>query len=404
MAVAVNPVTNKIYVASFYRDNVTVIDGATNDTVLVPTGDYPIAVAVNPVTNRIYVANENSNNVTVIDGATNDTTSVPAAGQPVGVAVNPATNRIYVASRSSNTVTVIDGATNDTALVPLRYASTGVAVNPVTNKIYVTNQEDQVAIIDGATNDTTSVPAGDSPWAVAVNPVTNRIYVPNYSSNNVTVIDEVPESDTRVWSVVDALPGDTTVSARPSLTGRGVNRWPLAATRIEGVLTGLNSAQRSWNWAQVTGGAGTDSVSWEYNWGTDSLILGENFVLCLALESDASIMNNLGLGTPFAGNLEVYPVYRMESPGGAEERTSAERRMANGPTIVRGVLFLPRDMTELPGNSDRVPRPVLLDISGRKVMDLAPGANDVRALAPGVYFCTLDDGTRRSIRKVVLTE
>jgi hypothetical protein len=29
---------------------------------------------------------------------------------------------------------------------------------------------------------------------------------------------------------------------------------------------------------------------------------------------------------------------------------------------------------------------VLLDAAGRKVMDLKPGANDVRALAPGVYF------------------
>lgn len=36
----------------------------------VPAGTSPFAVAVNPATNRIYVANINSNNVTVIDGAT----------------------------------------------------------------------------------------------------------------------------------------------------------------------------------------------------------------------------------------------------------------------------------------------------------------------------------------------
>ena len=34
-------------------------------------------MAVNPVTNKIYVANQDSNNVTVIDGATNSTTTVP---------------------------------------------------------------------------------------------------------------------------------------------------------------------------------------------------------------------------------------------------------------------------------------------------------------------------------------
>jgi len=66
-AVAVNPVTNKIYVAG---GNVTVIDGATNDTTLVPAGADPRVVALNPVTNKIYVANIGSDNVTVIDGIT----------------------------------------------------------------------------------------------------------------------------------------------------------------------------------------------------------------------------------------------------------------------------------------------------------------------------------------------
>ena len=40
-------------------------------------------MAVNPATNKIYVANWTSNNVTVIDGATNATTTV-SAGIPCG--------------------------------------------------------------------------------------------------------------------------------------------------------------------------------------------------------------------------------------------------------------------------------------------------------------------------------
>jgi aminopeptidase N len=59
-----------------------------------------------------------------------------------------------------------------------------------------------------------------------------------------------------------------------------------------------------------------------------------------------------------------------------------------GPTIVRGVLFLPRDMTETSEVSDRVPRPALVDASGRIVLGLHAGANDVSRLAPGVYFVT----------------
>ena len=77
----------------------TVIDGATNATTTVAAGTEPLAVAVNPVTNKIYVANRRSgNNVTVIDGATNATTTVPSGTHPEAVAVNPVTNKIYVAN------------------------------------------------------------------------------------------------------------------------------------------------------------------------------------------------------------------------------------------------------------------------------------------------------------------
>ena len=63
----------------------TVIDGATNSTTTVSAGFSPMAVAVNPVTNKIYVANfDGSNNVTVIDGATNATTTVSVGTEPVG--------------------------------------------------------------------------------------------------------------------------------------------------------------------------------------------------------------------------------------------------------------------------------------------------------------------------------
>jgi hypothetical protein len=64
----------------------------------------------------------------------------------------------------------------------------------------------------------------------------------------------------------------------------------------------------------------------------------------------------------------------------------AEEHSADGPrlaaTIVRGVLFLGGDCPR----TGTVPKAVLLDISGRKVIDLKPGANDVRSLAPGVYL------------------
>jgi YVTN family beta-propeller protein len=139
-AVAVNPVTNKIYVANYNyttngNSNVTVIDGATNSATTVAVGPNPDAVAVNPNTNMIYVANGNSSSgtVTVIDGATNNTTTIAAGGDPIAFAVNAVTNQIYVANFSSQTVTVIDGATNNTTTVAVGDGPWAVAVNPNTN-------------------------------------------------------------------------------------------------------------------------------------------------------------------------------------------------------------------------------------------------------------------------------
>ena len=51
-------------------------------TTTVAAGDGPHAVAVNPVTNKLYVANSDGASVTVIDGATNDTATVAVGWEP----------------------------------------------------------------------------------------------------------------------------------------------------------------------------------------------------------------------------------------------------------------------------------------------------------------------------------
>ena len=202
VALAVNPLTNKIYVVNNLANDVTVIDGATDDVSTVATGHSPEAVAVNPITDKIYVANADGT-VTVIDGTTNATSTVQAGSGPVSVAVNPVTNKIYVANSRGNNMTVIDGASNTIITVATGAFPYAVAVNPVTNKIYVANNSnsskgDSVTVIDGVTNATTTVAAGTNPIAVAVNPVTNKIYVANSSSNNVTVIDGANNTTTTV--------------------------------------------------------------------------------------------------------------------------------------------------------------------------------------------------------------
>ena len=73
---------------------------------------------------------------------------------------------------------------------------------------------------------------------------------------------------------------------------------------------------------------------------------------------------------------------RVADGAGVMETPNAGVRATNtGPTVVGGVLFLPGDRGPRTGD-----RAALHDVAGREVLDLKPGANDVRALAPGVYF------------------
>ncbi len=216
-AEAVNPVTDKIYIANNAgsSENVTVIDGLTNSTLTIPSGITPYSLAVNPATNQIYVAVENSNNVMVIDGATNTAVIVAAGLAPESIAVNPVTNKIYAANGGSNNVTVIDGATNSVTILPAGERPIAVAANPVTNRIYVVNggdangQPNTVTVIDGATNSTTSVAVSANPVAVAVNSVTNQIYVA--TNENVTVIDGATNGTT-VIPIVDTNPNTLAVN------------------------------------------------------------------------------------------------------------------------------------------------------------------------------------------------
>jgi hypothetical protein len=102
------------------------------------------------------------------------------------------------------------------------------------------------------------------------------------------------------------------------------------------------------------------------------------------------------------GNSEMYYKHDSAATAIAEGTTPPGRGLRPATTIIRGVLLLPRDMTEIrSGISDRVPMPALLDASGREVLALRPGPNDVSRLAPGVYFVK---GTQaQAVQKVVLT-
>ena len=235
--IAVNPTTNKVYVANTGSNTVSVIGGGgdiTNPPHIIKNirvGNQPDAIAVNPTTNKVYVANTGSNTVSMIDGKTNNVTSVikVTGKQPLGIAVNPKTNKVYVANTGNNTVSVIkDDGSNTNKNIVIKNVLVGknltsIAVNPTTNKIYVTNTgSNTVSVIDGTTDRITSnvtLPFYiDQYNTVAVNPKTNKIYViglvrGQFSIINSTTDKIIPSKNQQAEDVMSALGGGPTTLA-----------------------------------------------------------------------------------------------------------------------------------------------------------------------------------------------
>lgn len=185
-------------------------DGGPNVIATVKAGKAPGGMAINAVTDKIYVANRDGKTLTVLDGKTNTTTTVKLPMDPGRMVVNDVTNKIYVRSWRG---TVIDGATNATGVVRVGLNPQWITSNTRTNKIYVTYfflsdathefpfdsrgtpapMDNSVTVIDGAlfkaaTTQFPGLPVS-VPIVIAVNPATNRIYITHFPSEDVTVMD-----------------------------------------------------------------------------------------------------------------------------------------------------------------------------------------------------------------------
>jgi YVTN family beta-propeller protein len=167
-AVAVNPVTNKAYVANTLSDTVTVIDGSDDSTTSVAIGDGPRALAVNPVTSKVHVANLTSENVTVI---TRDRTQP----SPLTTAIAPLPGNTTTTAVTGFSFTATSAFTPtappvhqiyyqvDTRTGPrLRATPDGASVSSDTNDPFPENNSDSHLVTFASLGTTGSINCGDS--------------------------------------------------------------------------------------------------------------------------------------------------------------------------------------------------------------------------------------------------
>lgn len=215
--VAVNPRTNRIYVADEGARELTVVDGGSHDIVahiptevgvVNPPGGMASKLDVSVAQNRIYlsrtvkdlVTNDVTSFVDIYDGETNSALpSITVASGSSSVfpyaSVDDTRSHLYVSGQSDTSgffvnVYNLDDNSLIKTLVNVTYTRESL-VSPVSGLLYLAGGNySPVAIVDPSTDfNLSSVPAGDIPGQMAVNVKSNRIFVIDRLGHDITVIN-----------------------------------------------------------------------------------------------------------------------------------------------------------------------------------------------------------------------
>lgn len=202
-AVVVNSlaVPPRAYVANFWSGTLSVVDeSSTTLTATVSVGgDHgggtPRALALDPsgAVQKLYVAEYGTGNVSVWNAETYQLiTRIPVGSRPRGLGIFSSLERkrIYVLNSASNTVSVIDGNTDTVvATLPTGVAPKAVAVDTTTGWAWITNEKsNSVTAVDASDTVAATVAVGVRPIGIAIDPANGRVFVANTASNNVSVI------------------------------------------------------------------------------------------------------------------------------------------------------------------------------------------------------------------------
>jgi hypothetical protein len=235
---------------------------------------------------------------------------------------------------------------------------------PPHNKLYVgsTSAPTHIYVVDGAGDSIiTTLQTSAAPQFLSYDIGNDRVYI-TLRDSGLNVYD--PGSDTLMASIQIAYP------STPSLdNGRfgDANRVYCASRDSVRVISGT-----------------ADTIIRSIPVGRDPVALARN-----PAHEWMYVANHTG---------SSITVLRDSVLAGIEENQTLVRSHRLQPTVIRGVLYLPDASGVILQSAS------LLDISGRKVLDLRPGANSVRGLAPGVYFVREQTQAQTpSVRKVVVT-
>jgi YVTN family beta-propeller protein len=359
-----SPASNKVYVVNSSHGTVSILDCASDSIVAtVRTGESPRELCCSD-DGRVYVANYYGGSVAIIDGSADTVLRVVPVGRyPSSLCYDRTDNKAYVGEKLD--VRVIDVAGDSVvASISLSVTTPKLGWNQNYDKLYVCGNSDSMAVID-CKADTVLGNIQSRLSGLYSDSVCKKVYGIDNSNDYLRIFD----------AASDSLRHNLRVGYVTALLDNGK----------QGPANRLYCTERDSGTVAVVAGYKTDSVLRHIGTGVRPVALAWNpthswiYVSNSGSSSITVIRDTFGIGV------------EESQPQAPSHKLQA--------TMVRGVLLLPEATSRKPQAAS------LLDISGRKVLDLKPGANDVRALAPGVYFVREEQAQAqtRAIRKVVVT-
>lgn len=397
---------------------VSVIDGETNELLRqIKTNRWSAFTCLNAVANKVYVYSPWGSCLEVIDCCSDSVrTTIAVPGEQDGaLCCSPEGGRVYCTNFQGYALTVVDCSADSVRLTyhlqypigprEMGYCRTGKRLFVKCYYCWPSQGLDSVIAVDCSTD---SIIAGiptrlGSEGPLCYNPVNNIMYVSDCINNNIALVDCQTNRVARYVGVMN--PGGMCCDS--------IDNKIFVTRRYGGQVWIIDGQTNQVDWLNLSCFMMGDVF---YNPQGQTVYLACDDVAVLdapthSLRARVPAAMSIDVDNPaFALNRDGQRVYALNTYQssvlvfqdsirvGLREADTATAPPA-APTIVRGVLFLG------PSAVSGQPAAALLDISGRKVMELHPGRNDVSRFGAGVYFVRdLGSGSsgRGEMRKVVI--
>ncbi|HHY55458.1 MAG TPA: DUF11 domain-containing protein [Chloroflexi bacterium] len=181
---AVHPTTGVLYITSRANDRLLALNPFQFQVfATATTGDQPWGVAVDPIANRVYVASYGSGDVRVYDAATLALlATIPVGPEATLVETLPDLGAAFVLVHNGSRVAVIEGLTRTAELTAGGSGPFGIAADHARGQVFVSNRDSghfaTISRIDGAwvTRSNLLLSDGRRLFEIAYDAARNRLY------------------------------------------------------------------------------------------------------------------------------------------------------------------------------------------------------------------------------------